>query len=478
MRTLKALTGTLVLATLAIALTSCSRGTAPLSFTMLVPAGTAAHATLQASDGSVIQTEAVAVGTQEVSFTDAPADSLVTISVYDPHGNASTEKDYYNLTTPSRRVAGHEVMLVQPPTASVTVTVTVNCPGTVSTVDIMASGNNGYNGLSCAGGTGSVAIGFDTSDLQPDGSISLVVEGFDASSNPVDSAVKLDQNVDNGTATIATSDWTGNAPVTDTSEMTFPAIGANESASMAFSVMGEHAGRQLNLQPTTPTAGTGTVGQTSLNVSTTATPASGVTFDVTDEFKRSTADGAAVWQSDSVRSRQVSSLPIHEIIDTTSDMWPTIADPRWVDNGGSPTIAYQSNAGTRAATFAYAWVESNDGAGSPTIYRSWIIYGAPNATNGTIQFPDMPSSLGAFVPGPVPTTSSSNFNTTVFGFTDFDPLVYGSGLFGYFGLFAPLNPALTFILPPPATYHAIQVNSTHVTTSAVRPVRRPQFELR
>ncbi len=469
MRSLKMLGGALTLGALAFVLSSCSStggGTAPLSFSLLVPSGITAHATLQAKDGSVLQTQAVPAGTKEVSFTGAPADSLVTVSMEAPYQNANSQVDYLNLTLPASVVAGHQVYLVYPIDNSVTVNVTVNCPTGASSVDWWASGSDSGS-ATCP--TGSITLNTSSSALQSDGTLSMVLIAYDSSNNPVDFATKLDQNIASGAFTVATSDWSGKAPATNHATFDFPAIQTNESASASVSASVVRKGQPFDVVPY-QSANTSTVGDSSLTLSGPGVPVSGAQYELMEQYSRSFTSSAGVnWGSASGRVHQVSALPFNETVNAGTDLWPAIADAHWVANGGSPTITYATNAGTKAATYAVADVRTNDSTGSPTVTKEWIFFGDPSAFSGTIQFPDMPSSLSAYVPTPVTTATPGITDEASFIFTDFQLPPYLLGLTP--GFYAP-NLGL------PTSYHVLEVSSNHVTTSSLKRSGRPHFGLR
>lgn len=481
MRTLKLMAGALTLGVLALVLTSCGTSTAPLSFTLFVPGGVAAHATVQGSDGHVISTQAFNAGTQQVDLAGVPSDALVTVSMYAPNVNATNEKDYYNLTVPASIVAGHQVMLVEPISNAVNITVTFTCPAGATTVSWMGSEYRSGSSVSCS--SGSFTFNPSSTSLQSDGTYSMVLIAYNGAT-PVDYATKLDQNISSGGFTVSAGDWAGSAPLTNTSEMDFPALPANESASMGLEAFVMHGGQPFDVQPSNPNASTSTAGTTSLSVSAPAVPVSGASYSIADNFDYTYSDTTGLtWDSESVRLHQVSALPIHEVTDTTgSSLWPTLNDAHWVNNGGSPTLTYQKNAGTSAATFAMADVFEVDNSASPVVARSWLYFGNPNATSGTFQYPDMPSSLSAYVPTPVATAAGTNYASL--GYSDFEPVLISSGLIGLISGGAmgpiPLGLLLYGIIGPfglPNTLNLQFAETNHITTSAVRQ-DRPYIALR
>ncbi|HKI57826.1 MAG TPA: hypothetical protein VKA00_01250 [Trueperaceae bacterium] len=465
MRTLKMLAGVLTLVALTFVLSSCGTSSAPLSFSILVPSGVTAHATLQGSDGHVISTQAFDAGTKEVTFTDAPANALVTISMYAPNTNANTEKDYYNLTAPASIVAGHQVLFVQPIDNYIPVTVTLTCPSSAASVHWMTSGFNSGT-ASCTSGTFSANT--YSSSLQSDGTMSMALIAYDSSSNPVAYATKLDQNVDAGAFTISASDWSSSAPPTNTSQVNFATLPANQSATWNLEAFVSRRGQPFDVQASNPSAST-TSGST-LSVSAPAVPVSGATYNIIDGFTQTYSDSSGLsWTSNSMHGHQVSSLPVNETVTAGTGIWPTLNDAHWVNNGGSPTLTYQSNSGTSAATFAMANVFEVDNTSTPTVARSWTFFGNPSAFSGTFQFPDLPSSLSAYVPTPVASTAGSNSANVAF--SDIQPVLYSSSLFGLIGSFGSFPVSLLYgfmgNVGIPASFHIQAATTNHITTSAV-----------
>lgn len=463
MRTLKTLVAAFTFGALVLVLTSCGGGgTSPFSFTLLVPTGMTAYATLQGSDGSVITSKAVDSGTKEVSFADAAADSLVTVSMQGPYQNANNEMDYLNLTVPTSTVAGKQVYLVYPVDNPVTVNVSFAC-GTTGTPDHIRWWSSGYESgtATCAGGT--FTINTYSTELQSDGSISMVLIGYDASNNPIDYAVLLDRNINSGALTINNTAWAGSAPSTAGATFSFPSIQTTDSAYANFQIGVTRKGQPFDIMPSL-SGSTSTVTDTSLAMSGGAVPVGGATYNAQEGYTRTYSDPSGFgWDSMTQRQHQLASIPTNEPIDTSSDLWPVLANPHWVDNGGSPTLSYTANAGASAATFALASITTNDGSGATDIYKTWIIAGVPNAFGGTIQFPDMPSSLSTFVPTPL-AMGPSTFNDAAMLFTDFDvPLfLLGLGPVPFFG-----NAGV------PSSYHLLQAETNHVTTSSIGSTHRP-----
>jgi hypothetical protein len=480
-RTLKLLAGALTLGALALVLTSCGSSTSPLSFTLFVPNGISAHATIQGSDGHVISTQTVNAGTQQVDLAGVPPDALVTVSMYAPNGNANHEKDYYNLTVPASLAVGHKVMLVQPIDNNVPVTVTFTCPAGATTVSWAASGIQNGSSVACSSGT--FTVNSFSTELQSDGTISILLIAYNGTT-PVSYAKKLDQDISSGTITVASGDWSTGAPSTYASTMDFPALPANEGASMTFQANVTRLGQTLDVLLSPASAVTSTTGATSLSVSAPGVPISGASYNLWDTFGLDYSDSTGLsWTSQSLHAHQATSLPAHQTIDTTaSDLWPTLNDAHWVSNGGSPALSYQTNPGLSTATFAMANVYEKDTSASPAVVRSWAYFGNPNATAGTFQFPQLPSALSAYVPHPVATPAD---NQASLAYTDFEPLLASTGLIGLVSgmtsfpigtvVFAAFGPGSTSGLPN--AFHVVMASTNHITTSAVGPAR-PYIGLR
>lgn len=426
MRKLKAVGVSILLAGVALVLSSCtnsSNGTA-VSFTLAVPSGMTAHATLQGSDGSVVQTKSIPSDTKLVTFTNPPSGSMVTISMYAPayNGSGNPSQDVYvSLTVPTSAAAG-QAFFVEPIAASETVTVSGACAATAYSVRIL-----GWTSATCSGapgGTFSTSINFDSSQLQSDGTLSLALLGLDNSSNAVAYATLLDRNfTSNQTITVAASNWTTPTTMpTNSVEMDFPALGASESNDMYFDVALPRKGQYVELQ--------GNSAYTSTPTSITATapyaPVSGSSYLASENYSMDYSDGSLNWMAQTIRQHAVSSLPLNETLDTQTDLWPVLKDVSWNATGGSPAITFTANAGTMAATTSLAFVDSFDSTGNGT-YKEWDLFGT-GTSSGTLQFPDLPSSLSAYAPHPV--DSSVGYNDALVAFTNLDLSTLYSAFFG------------------------------------------------
>lgn len=483
MRTPKTLVALAALAALTFVLTSCSSGTSgngggtqPLSFTVLVPTGMTAYATLQTGEGSVVETKTVDPGTKSVRFTDAATDSLVTVSMEAPYGNAGSRIDYLNLTLPAGTVSGHEVYVIDPIANAVSVDVTLTCPTGANDVGWWASGGKGGTAL-CSAGTFTVQTTSDA--LQSDGTLSMVLIAYDSTGAPIDYVTKLDQNIASGSLTVAASDWTGSPPPTDSATFTFPALQTGDGVAASLTSWAILNGQRLSIGPVL-NGSTSTAGSDSIAVAGEGVPVSGAQYNVYEKYTRTfSGTGGANWRSYSIRDHGVPAVPFTENVAAGSDVWPALDDAHWVDNGGSPTIAYTPNAGTAAATFAYAVSATSDTTTTPVVNKTWFFFAIPHAFDGTVQYPDMPASLSGFVPTALPTGTSTTNRADLF-FADFQMPLYATGMIpASFDASAGL----------PREFHAVEAFTNSVTTSALSTsdplgggglsrIDRPHFGLR
>jgi hypothetical protein len=441
---IRAIALVLLLATLALVLSSCSSSTgSTASFTIDVPLGSTAHATLQASDGHVLKTATLsASGT--VTFDGAPSDSLVTVSMQAQTGSSSSTptQDYASLTVPTSLAANHDFFML-PTVSGANVTVSGACPSNAtSTTSILVyeGGGTAAAPATCTGTapnlTFSTTLGVDPGNVAADGTVSLALLASNGGT-AVATAGLLNQAFPNNAIAVAASDWTTSAPASNSATLQFPALPANQSATANFGVAALEQGLPVPVQNEAgATAGTGA---TSASMSAAYAPIAAPSYLVNESFKNTFNNGSLNWSSTSTRQHSVTSLPVNETVDTQTDLWPLLQSFSW-SSSGSVTVAYGANAGTKAATFRSALVGVNDTATHTS--KAWEFLDAPTpATPGTLAFPELPASMSAYVPTPV--ASANGNNSAELFFTDGKVPMTGLAALGILTPFTFFGPPTT-----------------------------------